>query len=107
MEILSFKKIEHKVPKGGSGTGHSEPDKFEVTIKDGDEVFKQNVNIDIWCCRYPSFKRSFLRDIRWEFKNEIENIDEAFEMWAKEALVGLNSYELYKDGFKEMYGFSV
>lgn len=50
MEILSFKKIEHKVPKGGSGTGYSEPDVFEVTIKDGDETFKKNVNIDIWCC---------------------------------------------------------
>ncbi len=80
MKILSIKKLEHITPKGGSGTGCSEPDKLLVTCDDGTEKI---IWVDIWYVDISYIKREFLKGIGQIFR-AVSNIDEAYEMYVKE-----------------------
>ena len=70
-------------PEGSCGTGYSEPSIF--FFKGENEGVM--ITIDLWYCPAESIKRAFLGGIDWYCYEhpdfEIENINEAFDMFAK------------------------
>lgn len=82
MEITSFKFVEHLTPNVSCGTGYSEPEKFSVSLDNG-EI--HDLWVDIWYLSdMESVKKSFMYSIKDEFGDTCTNVDEAFEMYVKE-----------------------
>ena len=84
MKITKFEHIRHIVPDGSCGTGYSEPDEFEVEYETEDEVSFKTILIDIWYSPCDHIKEIFLQAMKHYFEEEIENLEEAFEMYTKQ-----------------------
>ena len=84
MKITYFDFLRHIVPNGSCGTGYSEPDEFEVGYETKDEESFKTIYIDIWYRPIDAIKEEFLKTIKRHFGNKVENIEEAFEMYAKQ-----------------------
>lgn len=84
MKITNFEFVEHIVPKGiSSGTGYSEPDKFKITFDDGST---DTIYIDIWYLPGKLIRRNFNDAIKNRYKQPVNNMEEAFELYKKALL---------------------
>lgn len=91
MKIVKIEFLEHLVPNCSCGTGYSEPDKFKITCDQNlyeNDIWHKDSNekeiwIDIWYRTQDMIKPIFIKEIK-EHIGDIENIDEAFEMYLKE-----------------------
>lgn len=83
MKITGFDYIRTIVPDGSCGTGYSQPDEFEVEYETENEVSFKNVYIDLWYRPVDCIKKEFLSSMNRYFDDNIDNIEEAFEMYAK------------------------
>lgn len=81
MKIASIDFDSHFCPNMSCGTGYSEPDKFVVTLENGN---KYELWVDIWYLpNMNSVKKSFISSIEDKFGSTCANVDEAFEMYTK------------------------
>ena len=80
MKITEIKYIKSLVPNMSCGTGYSEPDKFHIICDNG---FETDVCIDIYYRTEDDIPECFKEGLGKYFKN-IENFNEAFEMYKSE-----------------------
>lgn len=93
MKILKIEYIKSFIPSGSCGTGYSEPDKFHIVCDKNlyeNDIWHEDSNetdiwIDIWYLPENLVKGRFIKDIK-KVLGDIENIDEAFELY-KQALI--------------------
>jgi len=88
MKITKIEFVEHLMPNSTCSTGYSEPDKFHITCNDN--LYKNNIWhsdsnekdiwIDIWYRPENKIRSIFDKEI-YEHIGNIENLDEAFEMY--------------------------
>ena len=80
MKIVRIEFLDHIIPNMSCGTGYSEPDKFAVMLDNGD---KKIMWVDVWYMPKDNIKGQFIRSVHNTF-GDIENMEEAFEMYQKE-----------------------
>lgn len=105
MKVIAFKKIATIKSTGYCGTGYDEPDVFEVTTSNPNgDTFTDVIEISKWYCPIEALKEHYLDAMNELFAGDIENLDEGFEIYAKESLKGYEK-EYSKEKFKKIYGF--
>ena len=82
MHINSINFLYHVLPTSSCGTGYSEPDLFYINYDDDKE---EEIFIDIWSTPKEAWFNEFKKELALKFNiNDIDNINEAFQMYLKE-----------------------
>lgn len=83
MRITDIRYLYTITPKGASGTGYSEPDKFEITFDNG---YKRQCVIDCW---YRSNDKQVFEEEMYNLLQEDYNIDSISNLY--------DAYKMYKE----------
>jgi len=81
MKVISIEYIDRIIPDMSCGTGYSEPDIFEVTFDDGTT---ENLMVDIWYLPLEFIREEFITSWGKKFEFDVDNLEEAFEMYVDE-----------------------